>query len=123
MTEPSNKLLYQQVKDEIYKKYPKQKKTLRRTFSVGKSKNKNQISVLVSNKTIRKKIMTKSEMLKQTPIHEIRKFLMKKGLIKVGSIAPNDVLRKMYESALLMCGDIKNHNSENILYNFMNDRT
>jgi len=33
------------------------------------------------------------------------------------------VLRKMYESALLICGEVKNHNPDNILYNFFNDTT
>ena len=45
---------------------------------------------------------------------------MKRGFIKVGSTAPNDVLRKMYESATLICGEIQNHNPDNLLYNFMN---
>jgi hypothetical protein len=27
----------------------------------------------------------------------------------------------MYESVSLICGDVQNHNPENLLYNFMND--
>jgi hypothetical protein len=50
--------------------------------------------------------------LKQTPIDEVRRYLTKKGFIRVGSDAPNDVLRKMYESAVLICGEIQNHNPE-----------
>ena len=46
---------------------------------------------------------------------------MKHGFIKVGTIAPNDVLRKMYESALLICGDVHNHNKDNLMYNFLNN--
>jgi len=60
-------------------------------------------------------------MLKQISITEIRAYLIKHGFIKVGSTTPNDVLRKMYESALLICGDVQNHNKETLLYNFMND--
>jgi len=60
-------------------------------------------------------------MLRQIPIQEVRKYLIKKGFIKVGTTAPNDVLRKMYESVLLICGDVQNHNPENLLYNFIND--
>jgi len=100
----------------------KQKKTLRRTYNVGKSKIYPKISVLVSNKTIRKNITTKSQLLKQVPIQEIKKYLIKKGFIKVGSIAPNDVLRKMYETSILMCGEIQNHNPENLLYNYFHDK-
>jgi hypothetical protein len=104
-------------------KNKKQKRTLRRTFRLGKSKHYPNISVLVSNKTIRNQITTKTQLLKQVPIEEIKKTLMKKGLIKVGTTAPNDVLRKMYESVSLLCGDIYNHNSENLLFNYFNGGT
>lgn len=99
----------------------KQKKTRRRTYKIGKSKVVPKISVLVSNKTIRKDISTKTQLLKQVPIQDIRKYLMKRGFIKVGSVAPNDVLRKMYESAILICGEVQNHNPDNLLYNFLNN--
>ena len=99
----------------------KQKRTLRRTYTVGKSKTQPKISVLVSNKTIRKSVLNKTQAMKQIPIREIKKYLIKKGFIRVGSIAPNDVLHKMYETSLLMCGEIQNHNPENILYNYINN--
>ena len=98
----------------------KRKKTYKRTYKVGKSSVFPRVSVLVSNKTIRKQVANKKQLLKQTSMPEIKKFLMKRGFIKVGSTAPNDVLRKMYESATLICGEIQNHNPENLLYNFMN---
>lgn len=99
-------------------KYMKRKKTLKRTFYVGKSKVHPKIGVLISNKTIRKNILTKSHLLKQTPINEMRKYLIKHGFIKVGSSAPKDVIMKMYESAMLIGGEIRNHNPENLLYNY-----
>jgi len=102
-------------------KYPKQRRMVRRTFKLGKSKRFPTVSVLVSNKTLRSQITTKSHLLKQTPIDDVRRFLVKKGFIKVGSSAPNDVLRKMYESATMICGEIQNHNPDNLLYNFLND--
>lgn len=101
-------------------KYLKRKKTLRRTYNLGKSKVHPKVSVLVTNRTIRKKISTQAQQLKQIPIEDIRKYLTQKGLIKVGSIAPNDVLRQMYENAVLIGADIYNHNPENLLYNYMN---
>jgi len=103
-------------------KYLKQKKTLKRTYHVGKSKVIPKVAVLVSNKTIRNNVTTKAQLLKQTPMEEIRKFLIKKGLIKVGSTSPNDVLRKMYESVAMISGDVVNHNPDNLLYNFFNDK-
>jgi hypothetical protein len=79
--------------------------------------------VLLPNRTIRNKVTNKSFMLKNTPIEEIRKYLLKQGFIKVGSASPNDVLRKMYESIIMIDGEIKNYNPDNLLYNFFNDKS
>jgi hypothetical protein len=102
-------------------KYKKRKKTIRRTYNVGRSKYFPKIGILISNQTIRNKTTEKIQLLKQTPMPEIRKFLIKRGFIKIGTPAPNDLLRKMYESVQLVCGEIQNHNSDNLLYNFLND--
>jgi len=108
-------------KNKLKYKKKKQKKTIRRTFKTGRSKIMPKVSVLVSNKTIRNNISTKTLLMKQIPIYEIRKYLIKHGFIRVGSATPNDVLRKMYESAMLICGEIQNHNPDNLLYNFLHD--
>jgi len=105
---------------EYKQKKNKRKRIMRRTFKIGKSKVHPKVAVLVSNKTLRQNITTKHQLLKQTPLTDVKKFLMKRGFIKVGSIAPNDVLRKMYEDVTMMCGDVQNHNPENLLYNFLN---
>jgi len=104
-------------------RYMKRKKIYKRTYHVGRSKIAPKIGVLISNRTIRNRTTEQTHMLRQIPIQEVRKYLIKKGFIKVGTTAPNDVLRKMYESVLLICGDVQNHNTENLLYNFMNDTT
>jgi hypothetical protein len=108
-------------KSEKKIKYLKRKKIFKRTYRLGRSTTKPQIGVLVSNRTIRNRISTDAQLLKQTPIHDVRKFLIKKGFIKVGTNAPNDVLRKMYESVSMVCGEIQNHNPENLLFNFIHD--
>ena len=99
-------------------RYPKQKKILRRTFHIGKSKVHPRVSVLVSNKTIRAQTTLKKQQLKNIPITEVKKYLLKHGFIKVGTSSPNDVLREMYENAKIIGGEIKNHNPENLLYNY-----
>ena len=96
----------------------RQRKTLRRTFHLGKSDKVPRVSVLISNRTIRNHISNTAQLLKQTPIHDVKKYLIKNGFIKVGSIAPNDVLRKMYETAMTACGVIHNYNPENMVYNY-----
>jgi hypothetical protein len=99
----------------------KVKKLMKRTYRVGRDKYKPAVGVLLPNKTIKNNVTTTAYMLKQTPIAEVRKFLLKTGFIKVGSAAPNDVLRKIYESIKLIDGDVKNYNPDNLLYNFFND--
>jgi hypothetical protein len=95
-------------------------KILKRTYKIGKSDSERKISVLVSNKTIRHNASNKNITLKKTPINDVRRYLVKQGLVKVGTTAPPDVLRKMYESASMVCGDVTNHNPETLLYNFIN---
>jgi hypothetical protein len=108
-------------KNKLKYRKKKQKKTIRRTYKTGRSSIMPKVSVLVSNKTIRNNISTKTLLMKQTPIYEVRKYLIKHGFIKVGAVTPNDVLRKMYETAMLICGEIQNHNPDNLLYNFLHD--
>jgi hypothetical protein len=97
-----------------------QKKIVRRTYKTGKSTSKPTISVLISNKTVRNNTTEKKQLLQQVPLQEVRKYLMKHGFIRIGTNTPNDVLRQMYEAALLICGEVQNHNAETLMYNFVN---
>lgn len=99
----------------------KQKRTMRRTFRVGKSKVHPRVSVLVSNRTLRSNANLKKRQLKETNMKDVRRYLLKQGFIKVGTSTPNDVLRQMYENANMICGEVKNYNPENLLYNYFND--
>lgn len=95
-----------------------QKRIIRRTFRTGKSKVHPRVSVLVANKTIRNNTNLKKIELLETPIQDVKRYLKKQGLIKVGSNTPNEILRQMYECVKMMCGEVKNHNPENLLYNY-----
>jgi hypothetical protein len=48
----------------------------------------------------------------------IRDYLLKRGLYKIGSTAPDDVLRKIYEESYTT-GDVENKNSELLLHNYL----
>lgn len=113
-------ILQKPVDKNVFKKPRKQRRILKRTFRVGKSKQFPKVSVLVSNKTIRNNTNLKTIDLKQTSIKDVKQYLLKQGLIKVGTTTPNDVLRQMYESAKLLPGEVKNYNPENLLYNYFN---
>jgi hypothetical protein len=106
----------------IQLKIMRQRRTSRRTFKIGKSKTRPKVGVLISNRTIRKNIATNALLLKQVPITEIRRYLVKHNLITVGSNAPDYVLRKMYETSNTVCGEIFNHNNENLLHNFFHGK-
>ena len=99
----------------------KQKRITRRTFRVGKSKHYPRIGVLIPNKTIRTQVLANKQKMREIPLQDVRKYLIKKGLIRVGSSCPNDVLRQMYESSMMMCGEIQNHNPDNLLYNYLHN--
>ena len=105
---------------ELKRRHKKRKKIIRRTFKIGKSKKRPKISVLVSNKTLRNNTATKKQLLKQTPILDIKRYLIRHGFIKIGSICPDDLMRNMYESAILICGEVQNHNADNLLHNYLN---
>ena len=99
----------------------RQKRTVRRTFRIGKSKINPLVSVLVSNKTLRNEANLKKMALKETPMPEVKQYLRKHGFVKVGTSTPNDVLRQMYENVKMVCGEVHNHNPDNLLYNYFND--
>jgi len=103
------------------RKGKKQKRTVRRTYRVGKSKAHPRVSILVANKTLRNEANLKKNALKETPINEVKNFLRKQGFIKVGTTTPNDVIRQMYENVKMVCGEVHNHNPDNLLYNYFND--
>ena len=93
------------------------KKTIKRKYTLGRSKIKKTVSVLIKDRGTRKKILNAQKDLKRKNINDIRAYLREHNLIKTGSNAPNDVIRKLYESAMLS-GEITNSNAHILLHNF-----
>jgi len=106
----------------IMVKKPRFKKRITRTlkYSLGKHKN-GKVSVLIKNAKTRRKVQTEQALLKQKSIADIKLYLRSKNLLKVGSEVPNDVLRQMYENAIL-AGDVMNKSKDTLIHNFLNEK-
>lgn len=105
MTIPSKKLITRKTKTIKY--------------NLGK-RGKN-INILIKNNNTRKKIKQELMSLRKKPILEVKEYLHDKNLIKTGTLAPNDVLREIYEQSILS-GDLINNNRNNLIHNFLNTK-
>ena len=97
----------------------KTKRTITKKFTIGRSKNGGSIGILIKDRKTRKKIIDAQKEMKKKDINEIKKYLYDHGFIKVGSVAPSNVLRQMYESTMLT-GDVTNVQDGVLLENINN---
>ena len=95
-------------------------KKIRNKYTLGRNKKKRSVSILIKDNMTRKKVKYECQELKQKSIKEIKDYLKKHNLIKSGSMAPNDVLRKMYEDSIL-AGEIKNNRADILLHNYTSE--
>ena len=93
---------------------PSKTKTLK--YYLGKRGRK--VSILVKNSETRKKISKEHNLLNQENIFTMKNYLKKHNLLKSGSHAPPNVIKKIYEQSLLS-GDIQNSNKDNIIHNYL----
>ena len=96
------------------------KRTIRKKYILGKTKNNRTVGILIKDRNTRKQVLTAQRELKKKSVNDIKTYLKDHNLIKVGSNAPNDVLRKMYEASML-AGEITNSNSDTLLHNLLKD--
>ena len=92
------------------------RRTQKKKYRIGK--HDDVVGVLLKNKEAQRHIQKQHLALKQKTIGEIRKHLYEHHLLKIGSNAPPDVLRRMYEDSILT-GEVKNTNNGVLLHNFL----
>ena len=97
------------------------KKTIKRKYTLGKSANNRSVAVLLKDVNSRKNVLKAHRDLKKKSIGDLKQYLRDHNLIRVGSNAPSDVLRKLYESAM-MSGEITNNNQDTLLNNLIKEQ-
>ena len=90
-------------------------KRLRRKITLGKIGRK--VGVLVKSKKTRKNVKKEVDVLKRKSIQEVKDYLRKHNLTKIGSGAPDHVLRSTFENAYLS-GNVNNKNGDILLHNW-----
>jgi len=95
------------------------RKTITKKFKLGKTGDT--VGVLIKNNDTRKNIQREHGLLKNKKLSEVKKYLVEKNLIKIGSMAPPNIVRKIYEDAMLT-GEIENVGKGVILHNFLEDK-
>lgn len=105
---------------EVYNipKILRKTKTLK--FKLGRNNKNRKIGIYMKNRETLKNIKKDFNKLKDVDIAQVKKYLRQHNLINTGSTSPNDILREIYEKAILS-GEINNKNTNNLLNNFIND--
>jgi hypothetical protein len=107
-----------QYKDDNPSRRPAiQKKIKTVKYHLGRTGHK--VAVLIKDRKTRKQVQYEHALLKQKSIIEVKNYLRRRNLLKTGSDAPIDVLRQMYEQAILT-GEVNNQGKETLIHNFIN---
>ena len=94
--------------------------TITKKFKLGKQAG-NIVGVLIKNNDTRKNIQKEHGLLKNKQLPDIKKYLIEKNMIKIGSTAPPGVIRKIYEASIL-AGEVDNIGKGVVLHNFLEDK-
>jgi hypothetical protein len=95
-------------------------KEYKKPVIVGKNKKNKTVHVLIPCHKTRKLRSDQGELYKKTNLTTVKNYLKQHKLMKVGSTAPTNLIREIYENAKCF-GDVINTNKHNLLHNFEKD--
>lgn len=90
-------------------------------IKIGKSKKNKTVQILIPCNQTRKNRTEEQETFRKTSLSTVKNYLKSRKLIKVGSTAPTNLIRQIYENAKVY-GDVINENKQNLLYNYEKDK-
>ena len=105
---------------ELKNKAKKKTSITKTLHKLGKHKKTGKIGVLIKDRHTRRRIKDDFGKLKQKSLLEIQNSLKKQNLLKGGSNAPSDVIRELYENAML-AGDINNKSCDTLVHNYLSE--
>jgi hypothetical protein len=94
--------------------------TVKQYASFGKMNKGGTVRVLIKDRETYAKIERDIKKIDKRSMTEIRDYLRKRRLYKIGSTAPDDVLRDIYKNAILT-GNVENNSSDTLMHNFLNE--
>jgi hypothetical protein len=89
-------------------------------IKVGKSKKNKTVQIWIACHKTRKARSEEQDTIRKTSLSTVKNYLKNHKLIKVGSTAPTNLIRQIYENAKSY-GDVTNENKQNLLYNYEKD--
>ena len=107
-----NKFLKNNNLDDKKEKFKIKNKKIIRKFLLGKNNKTKKVGILIKNKKTRKLINKDCRKLEKQKFKTIKKFLVDKAIIKVGTSAPESILREMYKNCYLS-GELQNSGGKN----------
>lgn len=117
------------LKNNILKHNKKEKfkiksKKTKKIFELGKNKKTSKVGILIKNKRTRRLVDKDIRHLNKKKMRDIKRYLVEHSLIKVGSSAPNKILRDMYINCY-SSGNITNSGGKNaediLMHNWSNN--
>ena len=115
---PRERALAAIKKDRAVAKKKMRQKAKSRARARTLGKRGRSVSILIKNQRTRRAVQREQGIMRAKKLADIKEYLRKRNLIKSGSLAPADVLRRMYEEAV-MSGDVKNLRGEALVNNYM----